>query len=79
MYLLFKLGDKMETKIKEFRNKANLTQQEFADKLSLTQSGLGHYESGRRKVSLAMARRIVRALNDYKIKCDLDDVFPIEK
>lgn len=66
----------MKNRIKEYRIRANLTQEKFARKIFLTQSGLGHYELGRRRVSLEMARKIVKALNDYKVKCSVDDVFP---
>ena len=38
----------MHNRIKEVRKKAGLTQQEFADKLGISRSNIGNYESGSR-------------------------------
>lgn len=67
-------------RIKEFReSKPKITQAKIAKKIGMSQGGYALIELGLRDVKIATARKIVKALNDYKIKCDLDDVFPIEK
>ena len=38
----------MHNRIKEVRKKAGLTQQEFADRLGISRSNIGNYESGSR-------------------------------
>lgn len=49
----------------------------MANAVGITQGALGHYEQGRRKPSLAMARKLVRVLNEFGGNVTIDDVFPI--
>ena len=64
------------TPLKSFRKKAGLTQSQFGDLIGLTQAAIGHYETGRRTPSLSDCRKIVSALNDHGVGCDLAQVFP---
>lgn len=75
MFLLVLTGVSMN-RISEFRKAANLTQVELAHQLNMTQGALGHYEAGRRNLSLKIARKIVSILNLRGVDCSLDDVFP---
>jgi len=58
------------------RKAANLTQQELAEKVGLTQAAIGHYETLRRTPRLADCRRIVAVLNASGVECNLESVFP---
>ncbi|KQQ67823.1 hypothetical protein ASF84_01405 [Pseudomonas sp. Leaf127] len=58
------------------RRAANLTQQQLADLVHLTQAAIGHYERLRRTPGLSECRSIVRVLNSKGFACTLDDVFP---
>lgn len=64
-------------KLMLFRQQSGLTQSEMANAVGITQGALGHYEQGRRKPSLAMARKLVRVLNEFGGNVTIDDVFPI--
>lgn len=46
----------MANKIKELRQKKNLTQKELGEKLGITGRAVGHYENGVREPSLATAK-----------------------
>lgn len=61
------------------RKAANLTQQELADKVGLTQSAIGHYETLRRTPRLADCRRIVSVLRAAGVDCNLETVFPADE
>ena len=50
-------------KIKQFRKKQGLTQQELANKLGITSVYLCNLETGKRTPSFAMLNRIAKALN----------------
>ncbi|MDH2923961.1 putative transcriptional regulator [Nicoletella semolina] len=65
-------------KIIIFRKKIGLTQTELASAINITQGALGHYEQQRRNSSLAMARKLVEALNKFGANVSIDDVFPPE-
>lgn len=64
--------------LRAIRTAAQITQQQLAEKLSLTQAAIGHYEKGRRQPKLAEARRLVTVLNELGAECTLDEVFPPE-
>lgn len=61
------------------RKAANLTQQQLADLVGLTQAAIGHYENMRRTPGLLECRNIVRALISQGVACTLDDIFPEEE
>ncbi|SEF44436.1 Helix-turn-helix domain-containing protein [Alcanivorax sp. DSM 26293] len=66
--------------LKNYRQKAGLTQLQLAEAAGVSQSQITHHECGRRaNISLGQARAIVRALNDRGVKCSLDSVFPCEE
>ncbi|MCK6513310.1 helix-turn-helix domain-containing protein [Myxococcota bacterium] len=50
-------------KLKDYLKKNQITLQQFADKLGVSCSTVGHYVAGRRTPSIAMARRIEQATN----------------
>lgn len=53
----------MHNRIKEIRNKLNLTQDKFAQKLGIAQNTLACYEMNRRKPSNAVILSICREFN----------------
>ncbi len=65
-------------RLKEFRQKANLSQDELGKALGgWVQSRICNYERGRIP-SLNDCRQIVRVLNERGVECTIDDVFPPE-
>ena len=60
----------MKTRIKELRNKHNLTQQELADIVGVRRETILFTESGKYNPSLKLAHQIATAL-----KTTIDDVF----
>lgn len=63
-------------RIKYFRQKAGLTQQELSASLGWRQSRIANYEAGFRTPSLKDARTLTAALDRLGGHCVLDDVFP---
>ena len=57
-------------KIKSFRKKMGLTQEELADKVNLTSTYIGFIEQGRYSPSLKTAQKIAKVL-----KVSLSDLF----
>lgn len=51
------------SKIKEFRKKQGLTQQELADKLNVTKSTICRYENNERDIKITTLKQIAKALN----------------
>lgn len=49
-------------KIKEYRRKANLTQEELGVKIGMSQEAVAQYESGSRTPNIFIALRISKAL-----------------
>ena len=65
--------------LKEFRERAALTQTELARASGVSQQLISHIETGQRdfeELGLTRARAIVAALNAAGERCDLDEVFP---
>ncbi|HHG9944784.1 TPA: helix-turn-helix transcriptional regulator [Yersinia enterocolitica] len=63
-------------RICEYRGKAGLSQKNFAELMGVTQSAIGHYETGRRTPNISVCKRIVACLGSVGIECDLGDLFP---
>ena len=62
--------------LKQFREKAKVTQAALAERVGITQGAIAHYENGRRTPGLAESRRLMLALNDLGVSCSLDELFP---
>jgi putative transcriptional regulator len=52
----------MKTRIKEFRARYNITQQQLADKVGATRMTIVYLEKGKYNPSLKLAKKIARAL-----------------
>jgi putative transcriptional regulator len=63
----------MKTKIKELREKRNLTQEALAEKVDVTRQTILFLEKGKYNPSLRLAYRIARVLNSK-----IEDVFSFE-
>lgn len=50
-------------RLKETRKKAGLTQKQIAKLIGISKSSYGHYEIGRRKLPVEIAKNIGKALN----------------
>lgn len=50
-------------KLKEIRENAGLTQKQLASRIGIGKSRYGHYEIGRRKLPIEIAKDIGRALD----------------
>ena len=59
----FSVEENLPKRLTELRKAAGLTQVQIAQKLGITQSSYAHYESGFRKISLAMVPKIAQTLN----------------
>ena len=59
----FTVEQNLPKRLAELRKAEGLTQVQVAKKLGITQSSYAHYESGFRRVPLAMIPRIAEALN----------------
>ena len=58
-------------KIKNLREKSNITQQELAEAIGTTQQSIARYESGERKAN----QNVLFSLSEY-FKIPIDDFFP---
>lgn len=47
----------------KFRNEAGMTRQELANKLSLTASGIGYFETGRKIISARYIAKLMKLFN----------------
>ena len=63
----------MKTKIKELREKRNLTQEALADKVDVTRQTILFLEKGKYNPSLRLAYRIAKILNSR-----IEEVFSFE-
>ena len=68
------MGDYLETKIREFRQKIGLTQQELADAVGVTRQTINALENARYNPSLLLAYNITKVLDQESI----EDVFIID-
>lgn len=50
-------------RLKEIREEAGLTQKQFAKLIGISKSSYGHYEIGRRKLPVEIAKDIGKALD----------------
>lgn len=60
----------MKTRIKEFRARHDMTQEELADKVGVTRMTIGFLEKGKYNPSLALAYKISKVFEK-----DIEDVF----
>jgi len=63
----------MKTKIKELREKHNLTQEALAEKVDVTRQTILFLEKGKYNPSLRLAHKIAKVLNSK-----IEDVFSFE-
>ena len=68
------MGDYLETKIREFRQKKGLTQQELADAVGVTRQTINALENDRYNPSLLLDYNITKVLDQESI----EDVFIID-
>ena len=61
--LLFQKGIEMRTRIKEFRAKYNMTQEELAKKVGVRRETIVFLEKGKYNPSLKLAYKVAKALN----------------
>lgn len=68
----------MNTRIKEVRTKLNMTQQEFADRIGCSRSGLANYEVGRNEPINPVITAICREfnVNETWLRTGEGDMFP---
>ncbi len=71
-YILSKMrgGEKLETKIKELREKENLSPGKLAEKVGVPVQTINYLEEGRYNPSLLLAYKIAEVLN-----CEIEDLF----
>ncbi|TAL08145.1 MAG: XRE family transcriptional regulator [Nitrospirae bacterium] len=63
---------------KSLRSSLELSQEELASLLSMRQSTLSNYETGKRKPSLRVCYKIIRLMQLKNIKVALEDLRPEE-
>ncbi len=63
--------EKLGNKIQKLRKEIGLTQEEFAEKLNISRTHIGHIEQGRKSPSMKLMEKIAKALR-VKVK----DIFP---
>ena len=68
------MGDYLETKIREFRQKKGMTQQDLADAVGVTRQTINALENARYNPSLLLAYKITKTLDQDSI----EDVVIIE-
>ena len=64
----------INTRIKEFRARYNLTQDELADKVGVTRQTMLYLEKGKYNPSLVLAYKVAKALNST-----IEEVFIIQE
>ena len=70
-YIIIIIGEKLETKIRKFRQEKGITQQELADLAGVTRQTINALENARYNPSLILAYRITKILG----KNAIEDVF----
>ncbi|MBK5134265.1 helix-turn-helix transcriptional regulator [Candidatus Bathyarchaeota archaeon] len=73
-YILSKIreGEKLNTRIKELREKASLTGAKLAEKVGVPIQTISYLEEGRYNPSLTLAYKIAQVLN-----CKIEDLFEL--
>ena len=71
---LARLSDSMKTRIKEFRDKYNLTQEDLARKVGVRRETILFLEKGKYNPSLKLAHDVARVL-----KTTIEELFIFEK
>lgn len=66
-----KTQEKLGNKIQKLRKEVGLTQEEFAEKLNISRTHIGHIEQGRKSPSIKLMEKIAKSLG-VKVK----DIFP---
>lgn len=66
-----KTQEKLGNKIQKLRKETGLTQEEFAEKLNISRTHIGHIEQGRKSPSIKLIGKIAKAL-----KLKVKDIFP---
>ena len=69
-YILYKDGDSLKNRVKEFRTGSNMTQQQLAEKVGVTRQTIIAMEQEKYSPSLELAFRIALVFN-----VPLDEVF----
>jgi putative transcriptional regulator len=66
--------------IKTFRNKRKpkITQEELGNQIGFKKNRIANYEKLYRVPNITDCRIIVKGLNDLKVPCTLDDLFPLD-
>ncbi len=64
-------SERLGNRIQKLRKETGLTQEEFAEKLGISRTHMGHIEQGRKTPSIKLMERIAKALH-LKVK----DIFP---
>lgn len=64
--------------IKRLRQELELTQNEFAKKLGITQTTVSLWENGFQTPSVVSAHKMIKLGKEKKIKISLNDIFPEE-
>ena len=54
--------EKLGRKIQKLRKATDLTQEEFAERLNISRTHMGHIEQGRKQPSLELLQKIAKAL-----------------
>ena len=60
------MGDYLETKIREFRQKKGMTQQDLADAVGVTRQTINALENARYNPSLLLAYKITKTLDQER-------------
>jgi len=71
--ILLSKGGKVKTRIKEFRAKLNLTQEDLAKKAGVRRETIVFLEKGKYNPSLRLAHDVAKAL-----KASIDEIFEFE-
>ena len=64
-------NEKLGKRIQKLRKEIGLTQEEFAEKLNISRTHIGHIEQGRKSPSLKLMEKIARVL-----KVKVKEIFP---
>ncbi len=62
--------------LKYFRGMINVNQKDIGELVGVGQSTIDRYENEKRKITVPMAWKIVKALNMLGATCSFADVFP---